>query len=223
MRKPFVVASMALAAFAAASPLAAQSPIGSPCSSATNSQIYYGGSGIPTDLSYCGMAAGAGNVIALTAHGRYASPTPTTSGNGEFYAMPGESVGAPNNAGFASWNFAYFAGNISGLSNPYTYVVSVDRDPSAGVSFIPWAVFGGDGHDSSNQGFVPGFDPFAVGTYAVRLDQYNLNGGLEGSVAINVNVGITATPEPASWAMMATGLFVVGGVVRRRNKRGATV
>jgi PEP-CTERM motif-containing protein len=219
MRKQSVVLSMALATLGVASPLAAQSPIGSPCSPAVNAQIYYGGTGIPTDLSYCGADAGNGNVIALMATPRYASAAPTTTGNGVFHALTGESIGAPSNTGFSSWNFSYFAGNLANSPNVNTYRVLVDRDPSAGVNFVQWAQFTGNGYDSSNQGFLPGFDPFAAGLYTIQLDQYAVTGGLVNSVAINVDVTSTVTPEPSSIALMATGLFAVGGFVRRRNKR----
>lgn len=222
MRKQSVVLSMALATLGVASPLAAQSPIGSPCSSAVNAQLYFGGTGIPTDLSYCGADMGNGNVIAIMATPRYASAAPTTTGNGVFHALTGESIGAPNNVGFSSWNFSYFAGNISNSPNANSYKVLVDRDPGAGVSFVQWNAFTGTGFDSSNEGFVPGFDPFASGIYTIRLDEYAVTGAMVNSVAINVDVTSTVTPEPASIALMATGLVVLGGAVRRRNKRNAT-
>lgn len=221
MRKQSVLFSVALATLGVASPLAAQSPIGSPCTSAQLSQIYFGGTGIPTDLSYCGTASTNGNFIALSAVPRYFSAAPTTTGNGVYHALTGESIGAPNNVGFSSWNFGYYTGNIAGMPNLSSYRVLVDRDPSAGVNFIQWAAFTGNGFDSSNQGFVPGFDPFAVGTYTIQLEQYAATGALESTVAINVDVTSTVTPEPASVVLMGAGLFAVGGLVRRRNKQNA--
>lgn len=224
MRKQSLVLSIALASAAAASPLAAQSPIGSACSASVNAQLYFGGTGIPTDKSYCGADMGNGNVIAIMATPRYSSAAPTTTGNGVFHALTGESIGAPNNVGFSSWNFSYFAGNLNNSPNANSYRVLVDRDPGAGVNFIQWASFTGTGYDSSNQGFVPGFDPFVAGVYSIRLDEYAVTGAMVNSVEINVDVSSPiVTPEPASIALMATGLVVLGGAVRRRNKRQAAV
>lgn len=222
MGKKSVVLSMALATLGVASPLAAQAPIGSPCSASVNSQLYFGGTGIPTNLSYCGANVGNGNVIAIMATPRYSSAAPTTTGNGVFHALTGESIGAPNNVGFSSWNFSYYAGNLSNSPNANSYKVMVDRDPGAGVNFIQWNAFTGNGFDSSNEGFVPGFDPFAAGIYSIRLDEFGVTGAMVNSVEINVDVTSTVAPEPSSIVLMAAGLFAVGGMVRRRNKRNVT-
>ena len=219
MRKQSVVFSMALATLGVAAPLASQSPVGSPCSSAVNSQLYYGGTGIPTNLSYCGTSQNNGTVVALMATPRYSSAAPTTTGNGVFHALTGESVGAPNNVGFASWNFSYFGGNLTNSPNSNTYEVLVDFDPGAGINVIQWNLFTGNGYDSSNLGYLPGFDPFAAGIYTIRLDEYAVTGALVNTVSINVDVASTVTPEPASIVLMATGLIALGGAVRRRNKR----
>jgi len=93
----------------------------------------------------------------------------------------------------------------------------VDIDPAVGnaASTMLHFTLNGNPFDSSNLGYIPGFDPNAPGEYSFELSQIGAFGVVD-RVAINVQVGTTVTPEPAAMTLLGTGLFAVAGVVRRR-------
>lgn len=91
---------------------------------------------------------------------------------------------------------------------------------------VYWLVFGG----ASNFLTAPSIGP--VGSYAAGSAYFGYDNGIHGPYLDNgrvfdftfrtyTSVGVTATPEPATWALLGTGLLVVATLATRR--RSTTV
>lgn len=182
----------------------------------------FGGSGIPNNAVMTNTFGGV--TLGLTATARFAQPTVTNNGAGTYYALPG--LDAPSRA---KWNFDFYVGGTN-VGN-YTYKLVYDFDPSINT---PSAQLGAINlgnaaiQDSWNLGFgflgVTGgpitapagaYNVNATGEYNFALLQYDVTGHEVGRVAMEVDVA--AVPEPASFALVATGLLGLAAVVRRRN------
>ena len=194
----------------AISSLAGAQAAGTPCTAPAN---IYTGSGIPTENSMCG---GVGDVkMYLGVSARYTSPAPTTDGNGNWDAQTGDSQGAPNNAGFATWNFNYATANAAN---------SLFKLTITGVGITPLVnLWSGNFGDSSNLGYLVafGFSNTDVKTYTFRLDQYSSTDiyRTQSMGYIEEVVNTTSTvPEPSTYALMAAGLLALG-LASRRQKR----
>jgi len=178
----------------------------------------FGGSGIPNSAVQITQVGSL--TLGLSAHGRYANPNVTNTGDGNFQATAGGDT-LDSTPTYARWNFDFY---IKGLTNGQSVQLFFDKDPTIGndVATAPFGAFTSDYQDSWNlgMGFLGGglFDPELSGQYAFALVAYDATGGYLGtsSILVNVNGGRDSVPDGGSMALMLGSSIVGLALLRRR-------
>ncbi len=153
-----------------------------------------GGNFLAVDPAYRGAGGGKSNPVTQTITGL----TP-----GDEYAV----------------TFYYAGAEQSGFSKATTegWTVGFGADPTQSTPMLSTASMGFTGWDKET------FDFKATGTSDVlSFVADSTSAASLPPFALLDGVSVTSVPEPATWAMMLTGFFGVGGLLRARGKRQLT-
>jgi hypothetical protein len=141
--------------------------------------------------------------------------------------MSQASVGAGDLAAGGTYTCGSFGPCVNGTSPFDIELAGTALNPNGvfAVALQSYS-FAGVWSSSSSARAVDGAASATLFLPAIKLYAKDANGMLldvtaEHSISFDPSANVTATPEPASIALLATGMFGVGGVARRRKKAPA--
>ena len=181
----------------------------------------FGSPSIPTSEVMLGGSFG--SIFALAISSSYSSPAVTSDGHCTFYASSGNGVGGP--AGSATWQLNY---SLSG-SQAGTFFYGLDPDQAFGNSLASLVYFplqfGASGSVNLGSLGLSSFDPNVSGEYTLAIIQQDAFGNTMDYGAVNLITDPfrpdvpNVVPEPATYAMLAPGLLLIGGVIKIRRRK----
>jgi PEP-CTERM motif len=150
-------------------------------------------------------------------------------------SIPADSIGTidgvdVNASNTYDWTFAIDGGPVGALSQMQAAIVVQQSAVPEPIEFSLYSGAPGSGTLVDTSSDTVGsalFDvPLSAGNYFIQLDPSNIAvNGEEVSGSIQVFSGVSAAPEPATWAMMVLGVGVIGAAMRfsRRSATGSAV